>query len=74
MLDEQSCRLCARGAGCPFVGLGMEKLWQEISTRLHRLGLSTDPVWNATEERHILNAIWHYRQREPAEQAELKME
>lgn len=69
-----SCWLCRSGAGRYYVGMGAEKIWQEIESRIHRLGLSSDPGWNVQEERQILNATWHFRQREPAEQGEMKME
>lgn len=71
---EQSCWLCRSGAGCYYVGMAAEKIWVEIESRIHRLGLSTDPGWNASEERQIMNAVWHYRQREPAEQVQMEME
>ncbi len=74
MTVEQSCRLCRMGAGCLYVGMSAEQVWSEVERRLHRLGLSRDPGWNVGEERMILNGLWHYRQREPAEQTQLKME
>jgi len=69
---DQSCRVCKSGGDCYCVGMGAEQIWAEIEKRAHRLGLSNDPIWNCEEERAILNLMWHYRQREPAEQ--MKME
>ena len=67
LTDRATCLRCASSSLCPYSRFSQQELWAEIKQRLDDMAgrarkTPREFVWNAQEQRALLNVICHYGQ------------